>query len=471
MKDKYITLFKNMGLFFFASFIPKTISFFLVPLYTQCLTTEDYGTVDLLVNTVQLVAPFLTLQIQDAVLRFSMDFNYDKSDVFSTGFSITLKGGLLIILAVVFFEITGIILLPVGYWIFFITTYFTGSLSNIFSYFCRGISKITILTVSSIVTSVVTVGLNLFLLLVLKRGIDGYLMANAVGQLTNIIIIYFGAGLSKYTKFKIHNHIMKKEMIVFSIPMIFSAISWWINNASDRYILTYFAGVSVTGIYAVSTKIPTIISTLSTVISRAYSISAIKDLDKEDKDGFLGKSYALISGFSVLACSFLIILNVYLSKILFLNEFFAAWRFVPPLLLAALMNQLSLSCENLFIALKNTKLISITAICAALVNIVLNFVLIPRYGAYGAAIATVVAFSLQWFLRFTVIKKTINLKNNTIIEAVTYSFLLLQMIFAYWGNKFIIIEILILIIIFIIYTRPLLPFAKRTLKEWKNKGA
>ena len=165
MKNKYITLFKNMWLFFFASFIPKTISFFLVPLYTQCLTTEDYGTVDLLVNTVQLVAPFLTLQIQDAVLRFSMDSNYDESEVFSTGFTITLKGGFLIILAALLFEITDIIPLPLSYWIFFVITYFTGSLSNTFSYFCRGIGKITILTISSIVTSVVTVGLNLLLLL------------------------------------------------------------------------------------------------------------------------------------------------------------------------------------------------------------------------------------------------------------------------------------------------------------------
>ena len=469
MKNKYLTLFENMGLFFIASFIPKTISFFLVPLYTRCLTTEDYGIADLLFNTVQIVLPFVTLQIQDAVLRFSMDIKYDKSEVFSNGLSITLKGGLLIILLSIVLKATGIFSLPMGYWVFFIITYFTGAFTNIFSYFCRGIGKIKILTVSSIAGIVVTVILNLFLLLVLKIGLSGYLVANAAGQLISIIIIYFGAKLYKYTNIKIKNYKLKKEMIFFSIPMIFSAISWWINNGSDRYILTYFAGFSSVGIYAVSSKIPTIISTLGSVVSRAYSISAIKDLDIEDKDGFLGKSYALISGCSVLACSFLIIVNVFLSKLLFSEDFFVAWKYVPPLLVAALMAQLSGSCENLLISLKNTKLIAITAFCAALVNIVLNFALIPQFGAYGAAIATVIAFLLQWFLRFLVVKKAIKLKNNTIIETATYILLLLQMVFAYWGNRFIVIEILIFITISVIYSSLLLPFAKNAVNKCASK--
>ncbi len=467
MKSKYLTLFENMGLFFIASFIPKTISFFLVPLYTRCLTTEDYGTADLLFNTVQLVSPFLTLQIQDAVLRFSMDIKCDKSEVFSNGLSITLKGGLLIILLSIVLEATGIFSLPIGYCVFFIITYFTGALTNIFSYFCRGIGKIKILTVSSIVGTVVTVILNLFLLSVLKIGLSGYLIANAIGQLISIIIIYFGATLYKYTNIKIKNYMLKKEMLFFSIPMIFSAISWWINNASDRYILTYFAGLSSVGIYAVSSKIPTIISTLGSVVSRAHSISAIKDLDIEDKDGFLGKSYALISGCSVLACSFLIIMNVFLSELLFSEDFFVAWHYVPPLLVAALMGQLSGSCENLLSSLKKTKLIAVTAISAALVNTVLNFALIPHFGAYGAAIATMVAFSSQWVLRFVVVKKLIRLKNNTIIEVSTYFILLFQMIIAYWGNRFIAIEILLFVSLVGLYIKSEIPVFKKIIAKMR----
>ena len=49
-----------------------------------------------------------------------------------------------------------------------------------------------------------------------------------------------------------------------------------INNASDKYILTYLCGISVVGIYSVAYKIPTILSVLGTVISKAFTVSAIK---------------------------------------------------------------------------------------------------------------------------------------------------------------------------------------------------
>ena len=469
MKNKYITLLKNMGLFFIASFVPKTIAFFLVPLYTYCLSTEDYGTVDLLTHTVQLLIPFLTFQVQDAVLRFSMDPKYDKNEVFSNGLIITLRGGLILIAGAAVCAITHVITMPITFWLFFVITYFTGSLNSIFSYFCRGIGKIKILTLSSITMSIVTVSLNILFLLKLKMGLEGYLLANSVGALVNIIIIYFGAGLKRFTLLKIKSQTVYKEMVRFSIPMIFSAISWWINNASDRYILTFFSGVSVVGIYAVSSKIPTIISTLSSVVSRAYSISAIKELDVEDKDGFLGRSYAIIGFCSVLGCSLLMIANIGLARILFSKDFFVAWQFVPPLLISALMNQLSLSCENLLIALKNTRLVSVTAIIAAATNTVFNFILIPLFGAYGAAIATVIGFTLQWVLRFRRIKRIVKLKNETVKEIISYLLLMVQMIIAYYGNDFIAFQIVILATIVVMYHKELLSILRNIKKRLPNR--
>lgn len=78
MKSKYSYLFGNIKLFIIASFIPKALDLCMVSLYTRCLTDADYGIADLLANTVQLIMPVLTLQIQDAVLRDAMDERYQK---------------------------------------------------------------------------------------------------------------------------------------------------------------------------------------------------------------------------------------------------------------------------------------------------------------------------------------------------------------------------------------------------------
>ena len=79
-------------LFFLASFLPKTISFFLVPLYTNCLSTTEYGTADLLINTVSLCVPILTLVVQDAVMKFALDNQHDKRNVFTVGVRVTFGG-------------------------------------------------------------------------------------------------------------------------------------------------------------------------------------------------------------------------------------------------------------------------------------------------------------------------------------------------------------------------------------------
>ena len=84
-KRKYWDLSKNTILFTINSFGSKLISFLLVPLYTYVLSTNDYGTADLITSTVQLLVPVLTLNIQDAVLRFSLDKEYDKRAVISVG--------------------------------------------------------------------------------------------------------------------------------------------------------------------------------------------------------------------------------------------------------------------------------------------------------------------------------------------------------------------------------------------------
>ena len=249
------------------------------------------------------------------------------------------------------------------------------------AHFGRAIDKIEILTFSSILSTFVSVGLNILFLLPLKWGLYGYLLANTIGLGVSDAFTFIKAKMYNYINFRSISKEIQKEMIYFSIPMIVSALSWWINNASDKYILTFFSGLSVVGIYSAASKIPTILTTFGSVISKAFSISAIKDFDENDKDGFLGNSYMAISYGMTLGCSLLMLVNLLISRILYSRAFFSAWMYVPPLLISVLMNQLSLSCENFFIAIKKTKLISITALGAAGINTALNFVLIPHFSA------------------------------------------------------------------------------------------
>ena len=76
--EKYKYLVKNIGALTIGQFGTNFLVFLLVPIYTSILSTEDYGTYDLIYNTVLLLVPFLTLNIAESTLRFSIDNNSEK---------------------------------------------------------------------------------------------------------------------------------------------------------------------------------------------------------------------------------------------------------------------------------------------------------------------------------------------------------------------------------------------------------
>lgn len=453
VNNKIKEMAKNFILFFIANFMPKAITFFMVPLYTYCLSTEEYGTVDLFITSIQLLLPILTIQVQDAMLRFSMEKNNNKGDVFTIGLRIVFFGGLLLFLGCTAGRLLGLIKLENIYVVVFFVMYMLNAFRSIASYFCRGIDKIGVLTVSNVTLTLVTMLCNLLFLLIFKMGVLGYLMSLCIGNLVCACILFFGAELYKYIHFSVSDKGLTKKIVIFSMPMIFSALSWWVNTSLDKYILGYFCGTSAVGLLAVAYKIPSVLSLFGTTIANGYSISAIKSFDENDSDGFLGNSYAVINMLFVFICSVLMLTNMYLSKLLFSKDFFVAWKYVPPLLISALMSQLSLTCEQYYIALKKTNIVSITAVAGAIINIILNILLVPAYEAYGVAVATAVSFFVVWIIRYLILTKYIKLKHDFWIECVSYVLLIIQLILAYNGNDFILYQIMILFVLFLLYAK------------------
>ena len=96
-KKKYKKLAKNTVIFAVGSFGTRFLNFFLMPLYTSCLTTSDYGTADIITTTYTLLIFVFTLNISDAVLRFVLDDIRQRRDILKYGVKIIMTGtGLLL---------------------------------------------------------------------------------------------------------------------------------------------------------------------------------------------------------------------------------------------------------------------------------------------------------------------------------------------------------------------------------------
>lgn len=437
MKQKDKSLLKNLGIFTIGSFGSNILSFLMVPLYTAVLNTAEYGSVDLVTSTAALLTPILLLSIQDATLRFGMDPKYKKEDVLSTSINVIFKGTLVLLVGLVLVCILNLVNISKIYFAFLFVFFVLGALNNILNLYLKAKNKASVIAVSGILCTMITCSSNVLLLVVFKCGIIGYMVSNTMGIF--IQVVYQLVVGRAYKDIHIRNYTdLSEPMIKYSSPLIANSISWWINSASDRYILTWLRGVSANGIYTVSYKIPTILSIFQNIFFNAWSISAIAEFDENDTDGFIGTNYSMYSFVSLIVCSGLLIINIPLSKFLYRGSYFAAWQCVPFLLLGTVFSGISQFEGSLFAATKNTKQVAKTTVIGATVNTICNFVFIFYLGPIGAALATLFGCGVTWVLRTKYLKSFIKMKVEWTKHFATVFFVALQAIIAAFNLSLII---------------------------------
>ena len=466
MKTKYKNLAKNVILFAIGSFGSKAISFLLIPLYTSVLNTNDYGIVDLINTTVSLLIPILLLSITDATLRFSMDEAYKKEDVLSSTIKVIIRGSLLLLIGILFVSLTHLINLPIVYWIFLFLTFLLSALNNCFNLYLKSKNQAKVIAVSGIVCTLVTCISNIICLLVLKLGINGYMLSIVLGLFIQILIQMLSNGNIREIHLKNYKDV-SKEMTEYSKPLIANSLAWWVNGASDRYIISWLLGASSNGIYSVSYKVPTILTTLQSVFYNAWSISAIAEYDKNDEDGFIGNNYTIYSCVSIIGCSIILLFNLPLAKILYINDYFQAWQCVPFLLIGTIFNGISQLEGSLFSATKKTKQVSTTTVIGAVINTIGNLILIKLFGIVGAALSTMLGYIITWLLRTIYLKNMIKMKVNWKKHIVSLIIVIAQAVLATL-NKFFYIQIILSIVNILLYKEYLKLLLKKYLKSKKN---
>lgn len=427
MNNKYRYLSKNIVLFAISSFGPKIISFLLVPVYTNFLTTNDYGICDIITSTSSLLIPIFTLCVESAILRFCFDDNYLKEEVFTQSLFVFLIGTLIlgaVLVAVLFqpfWKIDG------SYIIFLFLIFATHAYYELLTNYARGTERVSIMVEMSLITTAAAGCMNILLLVYFDMGSNGYLISFFSGTAIASVWGSFRLKIRKDIHFEYIQKSRRKELLQYSTPLIFNRIGWWINSVLDRYIITLILGASSNGIYSISYKIPTILTTLSDIFAQAWQLSAIKEYNNEDSKGFISKMYDTYNSYLVLCCAGLVLINIPIAKLLYAKEFFVAWKYVSPLLISFVFGGLSGFLGSIFAAYKDTKVFSISTVLGAVVNMILNFVLVwLMQDAMGAAIATLVSNFVIWITRYVWIRRYIKLSINQFKHSVMYVLIIIM---------------------------------------------
>ena len=407
--NSYKKLVNNSIIFAVGTLGSKLVSFLLVPLYTYYLTTGEYGTVDLTITTVNMLIPIVSVSAYEAVLRFTMDKNEEPEIILTNSITIALIGFLVSLL---FYPLLSYFNVMEGNLIYLYVILFAQMIERILAQYTRALEKLKTFAFNGILLTFTTGLLNILFLVYFGMGIVGYYLAIILAYLLSAVFLFFATQSYKGLRFSNNNLSTIKDLVSYAIPMIPNSLMWWLINASSRYFINWFVGISMNGLFAVASRIPSLLNILYTVFNQAWQLSAIEEYENENKSEFYTTVFNNVTAFLFLGAFAIIVVIKVVFELLFAQDYFAAWRVVPFLLLGTIFSSFSSYLGTNYVAAKQTKGVFKTSVYGGIISLALNTLFIPTIGVVGAGISSMVSFFIMFLIRYFDTRQFIELKIN-----------------------------------------------------------
>ena len=468
-KGRYSELLKNTGILAIGNFTSKILIFLLVPLYTHFLSTSEYGYYDLVYTTIQLLVPILSLNVADGVLRFCIDDKRNTRPIHRISLKYIFASIFVVLFLLVIMAVAGSSYVKkedIGILIAYYASYI---LNQYYNQMAKGVDRVKDIAIAGVIGTLATVSLCILFLPVLHFGLQGFFIANILGQLVPALFLICRVTPVLKLMPNDRDPVLEKRYLAYTLPLIFSNIGWWINNTSDRYIITWMKGVDINGLLSVAYKLPSILTILYGVFIQAWQISAMKEYGKEDSSLFYRAVFTHMNYFLYILASGLLILTPFLSGIMFADEFAAAWEFVPFLTMSSVFTAVAGCIAPILVSTFDTKSVAKSTIYGGLVNIVLNIVLTMLMGSQGVAVATAVSTLVILLYRYYALPKPRAIDRKTMFRCgLMWLALSLQAVAVLY--KLYIVQ-LILILVVLLLNRDLLKlYISKILKRGKKQA-
>jgi len=383
------------------------LSFFLLPILLRFFEPSEYGVISLLSVATLFLALFANLGVGTALFRLYYEAETaERRKLVGTTwlwylFSASLGG------AILFTQATWLsrMLFDTGDY-----SYAIKLLGAFFFFSLQGDIPFSVLRLEgkagfyvgfSLFRFAIDFALKLYFIAFLGRGISGYFEAGIIAYVATLCtMIPFAL---RYVTFSLNTSYLK-QLLRLGFPFVFSGIALWILTVSDRLILDHFRGEAAVGIYSLAYSFAGLLDVFLTSPSALFwgpfFFSYAAKMPAEDAKRLLNKSlvYFFIAG-SVLYLAISLGSGDVLRAFTFLfaakKEYHQAATLVPLLTLGPLLYLLGRQAGNAMLMAKKPEFTAIASSIAAGVNLGLNFVFIPRFGAWGAAMNAVIAYALQ----------------------------------------------------------------------------
>ncbi len=404
MRDKIQHTVKHTLIYGVGNIATKLVGVILLPLYTEYISLTEYGILGIIEITVLIATQVLVFGFPQAYLRFYDidEFREKRESLLSTILAFLVVVGLVIEIFVLSFsnQIASVFERSSDFQKFIelsVHIIFLRIISATLLNALRAENRSGIYAFSNVLRLVFTLFCNIYFIAFLGWGLNGILYSYIIGEAVLIVIVV--PTMLKRLTLSISFHFISPAL-AFGIPLIFTGFAHMLLNIGDRYIIKLLINYEEVGLYDLGYRIAGILNTL---VIQSFSLGFLPIAYKYyGQPGDKRYYQKLMTYYFFAVCWAGLALSIFSENIIktfALNQdFFPAYTVVPLIVLGYVFSGGN-TIANIGLYLKQkTKIIAYNTIFAALLNIALNFILVPELKMKGAAMATVMSFVILYMV-------------------------------------------------------------------------
>ena len=392
----------------FGNFATKLIGIILLPLYTKHITVSEYGILGILEITIMILTQVLILGQPNAFLRFyDLDEFREKRKI--TLFTISIFLLSIIVIINIFGQyfasnFAAYFSKPHEFAIYFRLCFYIIILriiNNLFLSVLRAKEKSIFYAIANIIKLTIILGFIIYFVAFLRIGVRGILYSYLIGDGLMFLILFPSMISEMIPKF---DYKILRAALSFGFPLIFINLAGFLLNMGDRYILKFLVDYKEVGLYNLGYKVAGI---LNVFFIQSFSLALLpityKLYGQKGDKRYYSKMLNYFVFVLFMAGLILALFCREIIKLLALNpDYWAAYKVVPYIILAYIFSGAKYVVTLGLFLKRKTNYVAYNTIGAAILNLILNFLLIPKYRMMGAAVATIISFAVLYLVTYFV---------------------------------------------------------------------
>ncbi|PQJ16238.1 hypothetical protein BST99_11350 [Aureicoccus marinus] len=382
----------------------KLVMFVLIPVLSFFLNKSDLGVYDLILVSITLLTPLITLQIADGVYRFLLEERSEgrRPSIITTASTFLLTGLFLL-------SVLGYYLFPKAYnqlyWPFvFLQASFC--FTNLLQQSLRGLQLNKEYAVFGVTNALTIVIATMFVIFSGMSSLYNFILALSLAQFAALIFGVLYSGIFRYFSLRSTSIQLTTSMLKYSWPLLPNSVSWWLIDLGNRFLILYFLSEEWNGIYAVAARYAGIVALFNSIFILSWQDHTIGEDPNQ-----INVNHNFFNRYMIFELTLVVLIT---SSASFLIEFTAASEFeesknyLPLLLLSSGFSAFCAFLGAYYLKAKNTKEVFTTTLAGGVLNFIISVGLIQTLGLYAVALGSVAGFACTFVLR----KKRFSLQIN-----------------------------------------------------------